>query len=102
MIRNWLVNNRNHPVLVVKYEELKQNTLQEVLRMLNFLKVPYSKDMVVEKLTAGFNSFQRSHHEDDFDHYIPEQRNFVRKVVISTNKLLEENHLSHLQSYLHD
>ena len=67
MIRNWLVNSRNHPVLLVKYEELKQNTLQEVLRMLNFLMVPYSKDMVEQRLAAGFNSFQRSHHKNDFD-----------------------------------
>ena len=102
MVRNWLVNSRNHPVLVVKYEELKQNTLHEVLRMLDFLKVPYSEDVVEQRLIAGFNSFQRRHHEDDFDHYVPEQQNFVRNAVISANKLLEENHLSHLslQSYI--
>ena len=103
MIKNWIVINRHHPVLVVMYEDLKQNALHEVLRMLEFLKVPHSMDIVEQRLAAGFNSFQRSHHKDDFEHYTHEQQDFVKEAVISTSKLLEDNHLTHilqLQNYV--
>lgn len=45
---NWILNNKHHPVLVVTYEQLKNHTSREFLRILNFLDVPYSSEKLAE------------------------------------------------------
>lgn len=47
MLQSWLVNNNNHPFIVVRYEKLEEKTTTELLKLLKFLDVPYS----VTKLT---------------------------------------------------
>ena len=48
----WLVNGTkyDHPVHVVKLEELKSNTLLEVQKMLNFLGFPYDVKDLTKRL----------------------------------------------------
>ena len=52
MLRNWVILGKDHPVLLVKYENLKNNTLGEVKRMLHFMKVEFS-DKEVESRGFG-------------------------------------------------
>ena len=52
----WLVNGTRwgHPVHVVKYEDLKSDTLGEVKKMLYFLQFHYEEEDLRKRL-AGYN-----------------------------------------------
>ena len=39
MIRNWLAGNQGHPVLIIRYEDLKLSPVGEVKKMLSFLNM---------------------------------------------------------------
>ena len=82
-ITTWIVNGRNNPFHVVRYEDLKTNTIGEVQKLLKFLGVPYSEQEINGRLQAGFNDFYRNHH-DDFRHFTPEQERFVSGLVNQT------------------
>ena len=96
MLRNWVVLGKDHPVLLVKYENLKNNTLGEVKRMLHFMKVEFSDKEVESRVVAGFNSFQRKHRGREFDPYTPELRHYVQSKVNTSIHLLEAHNLGHL------
>ena len=97
MIRNWVINNNHHPVLIVKYEELKDSTLPEVKRMLDFLHIRYDDEILKEKLNDhSFNRFHRNHKNEKFVHYTSEQAEYVRAVVEDTIYLLKEHNLEQL------
>ena len=92
MLKNWLMNNEDHPVLVVKYESLVNDSFTQSKRILDFLNVSYSPIHIKKKLNNGTHGFQRKH-SDDFDHFTPSQRSYVQSVVIQTIKLLQERGL---------
>lgn len=85
----WLVNNMNHPVLVVEYEDLKQHTKRELERILDFLQVPYSAQQLEKVVREGYRTYQRSHKED-FQYYTESQQEYVRSILMSTSKLAPE------------
>ena len=74
-----------HPVLVVRYEDLKRDEAGEVRRMLEFLQVAYSE----ERLGASYTHFYRNH-TDTFKHFTPEQKNLINAKIKSIGKKLEE------------
>ena len=86
----WLVIGRNHgrPVLVVKYEDLKSDSLTQVKRMLEFLRVPYSDKELEKRLRGDFKSFQRKHTNSNFEYYTPEQKQFVKSMMLEALKYL--------------
>ena len=87
----WVVNSAGHPVIVVKYEDMKTDTAKELLRMLDFLHVPYTETQFQSVVTRGYNMFKRHHSpRDDFEHFTLEQEAFVDSVVQSTLTKLEE------------
>ena len=93
MLKTWVLSSSNsHPVLVVRYEDLKKDTVTQVKRMLEFLKIPYNEKELLQKLANGFGTFQRIHHEE-FEHYTPELRNLVKLAISNTIKLLQHSHL---------
>ena len=92
MIRNWVIKRQQHPVLVVKYESLKNEPIEQSKRMLDFLGVSYS-DLQLESLLSEVKTFHRNH-SHDFDHYTPSQRDYVESVVKGTISLLQTNRLS--------
>ena len=103
MLRNWVILGKDHPVLLVKNENLKDNMLGEVKRMLHFLKVDFSDKEVESRVAAGFNSFQRKHSGREFDPYTPELRHYVQSKVNTSIHLLEAHnlgHLIHIQDYV--
>ena len=91
-INGWIVNNHRHPLLVVKYENLKKNTALELKRMLDFLQVPYSTSRLGEVVGRGYSAYKRKHQEE-FDHYTTDQRNVLRNVVERVSESLKNNDL---------
>ena len=88
----WVLGNLGHPLLVVRFEDLKKDAAAEIKRIMDFLKVPYSDGEVRKRLMEGFGGFQRKHH-DEYDHFMPEQRQSVLSVVQQTVHLLSNgNH----------
>ena len=83
-------NKTGRPVLVVKYEDLKSDSLTQVKRMLEFLKVPYSDEELKKRLSEDFKTFHRSHTNDDFDHFTPYQRKVVLEIVKEVVMMLKE------------
>ena len=57
----WLADgiSKGHPILVVRYEDLKSDTAKEVKRMLEFLQFDYEEEELETKITADFNTFHR-------------------------------------------
>ena len=93
----WVVNNMDHPVIVIRYEDMKANTSRELQRMLDFLQVPYTEAQFQRVVNNGYEKFKRRHSpRDDYDHYTSEQRAFVNSVIRSTHSVLEEYHLSEI------
>ena len=91
----WVVNNMGHPVIVIRYEDMKTNTSRELRRMLDFLQVPYAEAQFQRVVNSGYETFRRRHSpRDDYDHYTSEQRAFVNSVIRTTHSVLEEYHLS--------
>ncbi len=92
MLINWVVNRNQHPVLVVKYESLQNDSISESKRILDFLGLSYGV-VHTQKLNDASQTFHRKH-KDHFDHYTPSQRNFVHSIVTETVKILQDCDLS--------
>ena len=90
----WLVNNHNHRVMVVKYEDLKRNTNSEVTMMLDFLEYPYSLPALTKRLARTYDEFhRRSSNATSFNHFTPEQQEFVNTVIRNTIRILQSHRL---------
>ena len=59
--REWLADGikKGHPVHVVKYEDLKLDTLKEVRGMLDFLHFKYEENDLEARINTSFNTFHR-------------------------------------------
>ena len=90
----WLVNNHNHRVMVTKYEHLKQNINSEIMMMMDFLGYPYSLATVTKRLARSYDEFhRRQSNATSFDHFTPEQIQFVRTVIRNTIRILDSHRL---------
>ena len=102
IIQEWLPVD-NHPVLVVHYEDLKNDSFTEVKRMLDFLKFDYNDAELKEKLSEDYGKFHRKPRTSNIKYYLPIQKRYVRTVLAETLVMLKERNLSHLfhiQDYL--
>ena len=102
MINHLLVNNTHHPVLLVKYEDLKADTYHEVERMITFLNVEL-KNNFQASLKEGFHKFHRNH-TYTFEHYTPEQKLHMNSVILRVAQYLQYHYLDylHVDKYLRD
>ena len=81
----------NQIFLIIRYEDLKSDTLSQVKKMMNFLKVPVSDALLEARMSTGYEKFHRSHPQE-FEHYTPEQKQQVLAVVKEViNMLQKEN-----------
>ena len=82
---NWVLNEAQYPVHVVRYEDLQQDTIGEVKKMLKFLNVSY-EDVDVESRMNQKESLQTFHRKhdasSDFEHYTPEQKARLKKSLL--------------------
>ena len=69
-----------HPLLRVFFEDLRTNTSREVVRILDFLGVPYSPSQVEQKLNSGFNEAHRES-ASNFEHFTDQQKRVVGGVL---------------------
>lgn len=75
---------------MVRYEDLKNNTIMEMKKMIDFLGFSHiSEAEVRERLSKGFTSFYRNH-RDNFSHYTDEQKDFIHQQVQDTINALRE------------
>ena len=88
----WVLNNHRHPVLVVKYEDVKNDTETEIAKMLNFLQVPYSRSRLREVVARGYSAYKRPHGEE-FEHYTRAQRASVRAAIVRVKESLDGHNL---------
>lgn len=92
-----------HPVLVVHYEDMKQDYLTQVTRMLDFLKQEYTnRTDLARKLDGGFDKFKRKH-SDQFEHYTKKQKIEINTIIAETMDILSEHELEQpfqLRQYL--
>ena len=97
-ITKWvLANDPTHPVLVVRYEDLKQDTVREIERMLDFLHIPYNKGDLPLILAADFNTFKRPHNRNnDFEHYTSAQKVHMKSTLMNVINLTQEKNMTHL------
>ena len=72
MLENWLVpSNKNHSVLVVRYEDLETHPKKELFKIMKFLNTPYSVTKLVGMewneawgdVNEGMDTFEAHHIE---------------------------------------
>ncbi len=86
---NWLLENGGHPVLPVRFEDLKINVTKEVIKMLEFLKMPYSEEEVNKRMARDVGTFRRKRH-DTFQHFTAEQRSIVLSAIQQVVEVLTQ------------
>ena len=102
MMKNYLINHGDHPVLVVRFEDLKRDAFTEIKRVLDFIQFPYSDHTLEQRIQDGYTHFHRNH-TDLFEHYTVEQREHLNSVIRDIIRLLHLNgkaDIIGLQQYL--
>ena len=91
-LRNWVTDSmqQRRPVHVVRYEDLINDTVKEVGRMLDFLNVNYNKEDLRNKLREDFTVFKREHSSDNFEHYSPQQKLHMKSVLQEAIRMAEQ------------
>ena len=85
----------NYPLLVVRYEDLKQDKVEQVTRMLDFLHQVYNRTELAAKLEAHIDDFHRKHSPDDhYDHFTGAQRAYIISLIEDTMNRLKSMHIS--------
>ena len=100
----WFVKSVNfsHPIMVVRYEDIKEDHIGQIERMLKFLEFPFDKTELKVKLHREFEAFKRPHKEE-FEYYTPEQKKYVNTILLDTIKILTQHNMEQffkLEDYL--
>jgi hypothetical protein len=96
IIQSWIIDDLNHPVLAVKYEDLRLNSVDELRKVLDFLRTPYNP-FIVEEL--ALNKFQEN---KSSMMYTNDQTNYINAIIKSTVETLAASKMDseYLSSYL--
>ncbi len=81
MVNHLLIKSLNRPVLLVHYEDVKSNSLYEVMRMLKFLHYDVPEDSLRERLQKQFNTFYRNHSSASFEHFTWSQQDRINGYI---------------------
>ena len=106
MIYNHVINRKpTHPLLVVRYEDLKLDSVREVQRMLHFLDIAVDKDELLQRLEQNsFNTYHRNHtRSSQFNPYTHSQTKYWNSVILDAENSLHSNGITNfipLRSYL--
>jgi hypothetical protein len=99
----WIIYQDKHPIHILRYEDLKQDTVGEIEKTLDFLDVSYDPETVRKKLNLDYADFKRPHDRNDYEHYSVEQKEFVKSVLLDVNiaaKTAKKAHLLRLDEYI--
>lgn len=77
------------PVYILKFENLKADTVKEMKKVMDFLGFSYTENEVSERLSAGFSKFYRNH-TATFSHFTADQEQYIHNVVYSTSQFMKE------------
>lgn len=107
MIDNWIIDSlksQKHKILVVKYEDLKENEEVEMERMLRFLRLgaftddtfttevmPHTRPS--QNFTATFHR-KHSRSEEQFDHFTSQQRAHVMSIIAQMQRKLQKYNMT--------
>lgn len=95
-IIKWSSSSSNHhSVLVVHYEDVKNDSLAQVERILDFLKQNYDRTELRIKVEDGFGGVQRQH-RDEYEHYTRDQKISINEMIMKTIHTLQLHKLDHL------
>lgn len=90
-VSGWIIAGKHNPFHIIRYEDLKNDTVKELKKILDFLGFLHiSEADIEERLGDGYNSFYRNH-KDDFGHYTEEQKSYVHQQVQETINALREH-----------
>ena len=81
------------PVLVVGFENLKNDTYTELKRMLDFLEYPYSEDNVLCAIKSPSENFHRKHQKDQ-DVFSSELQKIIVNDIKQINANLQKHNIS--------
>ena len=94
-IQNWVLQEHaDHPVLLVRYEDLKLNTVKEVERMLTFLHQPFDPEEIASKIAEDFTTFKRPHADGDFERFTDSQKLYMESVLLETIKHTQNSNMT--------
>ena len=83
-LRLWVIEQDQYPVHILRYEDLKNNTLHEIEKTLDFLGVFYDHETVADRIKKDYSEFQRPHKTDNFEHYSPQQKLLLSRTLLDT------------------
>lgn len=92
----WVINQDKYPVHILRYEDLRQDFVGEIEKVLIFLNMAYDSDALKSKLGADYTEYRRPHHSDEFEHFSEKQRELVRSVVLDVNNAADRVNKSSL------
>ena len=73
----WTAGSQNHPLLIVKYEDLIADTAAVLSRVLDFLQAPYST-AVVQDVGVDLQD------GNSFVEYTADEREYINSIIKST------------------
>lgn len=82
----WTATSHNHPLLIVKYEDLIEDTSSVLMEMLDFLQVPYSSP-AVQELAMNLNV------EEISLTYTSDERDYINSIIKGTIESLRTSKL---------
>ena len=83
---------KGHPVLVVKYEDLRSDSLTQAKKMLEFLKVPYSDEELERRMMIkDSENFHRKNQSGNFNYYTFEQKQYLKRMIQKAVTYLKEH-----------
>ena len=95
-LQQWVIDQNTHPVHVMRYEDLKQDTVIEIEKTLTFLNMSYDSNTLKKQLSEGYSEFWRPHSSDTFEHFSDDQKKFMMSVLLDLNEAAEKTNKSHL------
>lgn len=87
---------QNYSLLILRYEDLKKDSLTQIVRVLDFLNQDYKKTELATKLQDRFKEVQRNH-TCQFEHYTDNQKAYVRSMIASTMDKLQSMGINHTE-----
>jgi len=92
---NYCLQRTDIPVLVVSYEQLKQDLYGELKRMLDFTEYPYTEDDL-QCTIDNFNGQFHRNHTRHFDPYTAHQKVIMYQQLALVSGLLKKHNIAYL------
>ena len=90
------LTRRGVPLLVVQFEQLREDTITELGRMTEFLGMNLEDNELRKRLGRGYDRFKRKHrHGENFQHFTADQIAVVRRHIQRAKRNLADISYDH-------